>query len=170
MRGANTFPLRNRHPYLSLGCETIRFSLSGLPSVLLSLFGINNTGGDSVVQRFIFPPSFALVLGLKNPGSDSWRLCWGNVIDLCWSIPKHVSPSFVCFLCMGLFAYLLCVYMFMFAMCLHCSCLFHPVACIFIAFHISLCCLYWDSSVCRYWEFGSSHFEVKGPLPRPVKT
>ena len=85
-----------------------------------------------------FPSSFALVLGLKNPGSDSWRLCWGNVIDLCWSIPKHVSPSFVCFLYMGLFAYLLCVYMFILAMCLHCSFYSILFASMFIAFNISI--------------------------------
>ena len=72
VRGANTFPLRNRHPYLSLGCETIRFSLSGLPSVLLSLFGINNTGGDSVVQRVYLSAILSrLYLDWKIPGATA---------------------------------------------------------------------------------------------------
>ena len=68
MRGANTFPLRNRHPYPSVGCETI---LSGLPSVLLSLFGINNTGGDSVVQRLIFSAIFRACTWMKILGATA---------------------------------------------------------------------------------------------------
>src|SRR4051812_33295332 len=99
VRGANTFPSRNRLPY--------PFSLVVRPLFCFVVFWHSlpfqdkYVSGDSVNFR----------------GSDSWRLCWG-CIDLCWSILSESILALVC-LSLGVF---IALHIYLFA--LHSMCAF----------------------------------------------
>ena len=85
MWGANTFPMRNRLPYpFLLVAMTMLFLPSGLCGVSFPSLGINTHCWR--LFCFVSAPPSRLYCGFRlrtgNPGSDSWRLCWGHVVDL----------------------------------------------------------------------------------------
>src|SRR3954462_3494569 len=94
VRGASTFPSRNRLPYpfflvvRPLFCFVVCWH--SIP------FQDKYVSGDSVNFR----------------GSDSWRLCWGS-LDLLLVRTQRVDPS-ACVFIIG------CFYCFAYFICLHC--------------------------------------------------
>src|SRR3954463_2361899 len=101
VRGASTFPLRNRLPYPVLWSKDlvlVRVRLADIPFP----YGIN-----ILVATLI--PFFAVA----TAGDSA-----GDVIDLCWSILSESILAFVCFFSLGVSLFI-CLYACILYICLH---------------------------------------------------